>query len=85
MKLPIRPSQVPLWVSVILDATRTRRLDLNERTWKLASNALARVNCIENARIPFSRIADAGIFPYEIDTTARMPEHHKSCSSSLEH
>jgi hypothetical protein len=24
---------------VILDATRTRRLDLNERTWKLASNA----------------------------------------------
>jgi len=26
-------------IAVILDATRTRRLDLNERTWKLASNA----------------------------------------------
>jgi hypothetical protein len=26
-------------IAVILDATRTRRLNLNERTWKLASNA----------------------------------------------
>jgi len=26
-------------IAVILDAARTRRLDLNERTWKLASNA----------------------------------------------
>jgi hypothetical protein len=65
-------------IAVILDATRRRRLDLNEQTWQRASNAGSRVNDTEKAIAAQRRAKSA---------TKRFrgaPDHHKSRSSSLE-
>jgi hypothetical protein len=46
-------------IAVILDTTRTRRLDLNEQTSQRASNSGSRVNCTKNNLAPQRRAKSA--------------------------
>ena len=48
-------------IAVILDAARTRRLDVNERTWKLASNAASIIPTLPHTATPSGRTLSAGV------------------------
>jgi hypothetical protein len=78
-----RTAEPYIWVNcVIPDDTRTRRLDLNERTWKLASNAAGQHHPTLLPAARSGRTLSAGELRIQRHYTARKMLHFHSVDAA---